>query len=107
MFGHGVSIPKSGGVANLLQLVSLFQGDAQRKVYESEYLDKGIRYGALKESLAQAIANELAPIQEKRATLEKDVDYVDSVIREGAQKARELAGKTVKEVRNAMGLGNI
>lgn len=105
--GHGVSIPKSGGVANLLQLVSLFQGDAQRKVYESEYLDKGIRYGALKESLAQAIANELAPIQEKRATLEKDVDYVDSVIREGAQKARELAGKTVKEVKNAMGLGNI
>ncbi len=103
--GKGDAVPKTGGVANILALVSLFMGNDARLEYESAYLSQGIRYGDLKKSLAEAIAKELAPIQERRIALEQDTDYVDDVIATGALKARENASKTVAETKMAMGLG--
>lgn len=106
--GQGKTVPKSGGVANLLQFVELFQGEKRRKEYESEYVGgSGIRYGDLKKELAEAIFKELQPIQTRRAQLELDVDYVDRMIREGERKARSVAEKTVAEVRKKMGLRQV
>ncbi len=102
--GQGDQVPTEGGVANLLQFVELFQGKRKRKEYENMYMSDGIRYGELKTELAEAIYTELEPIQEKRAELEKNPDYVEQVIQEGAQKAREVASATVKEVKEKMGL---
>jgi tryptophanyl-tRNA synthetase len=103
--GQGERLPSEGGVANLLKFVELFEGDKRREEYEQMYLGSGIRYGELKEELAEAIDKELQPIREKRIELEKNQDYVDQVIAEGAEKAREIAGETVKEVKSKMGLG--
>ena len=102
--GKGEIVPISGGVANLLTFVELFQGESKRKKYEELYVGEGIRYGDLKNELAEAIYAELKPIQEKRAELEKNPDYVRQVIDAGAKKAREIASKTLKEVKERMGL---
>lgn len=96
---------ESTGVGNLLQLVALFQGEDTRASYESAYQSEGIRYGDLKKDLAEAIFAQLQPLQEKRAELESQPDYVTQVIREGAQKAQEIAGHTVEELKSKMGLG--
>lgn len=96
---------ESSGVANLLTFVELFEGAEKRTYYEELYTSSGIRYGDLKKDLAQAIYKELQPIQEKRAQLEADTDYVDSVIQTGAARARAIAGETMQQVRKAMGLG--
>lgn len=103
--GQGEKVPTEGGVANLLTFVELFEGKEKRAEYEKQYVASGIRYGDLKGELAEAIYQELKPIQEKRAELEKDRGYVDRVIAEGAEKAREVASKTVAEVKAKMGLG--
>lgn len=102
--GQGDTVPTEGGVANLLTLVGLFQGDEIRKEYEVAYMGAGLRYKDLKESLAQAIFAELEPVQQRRAELEADTAYVDTVIAEGAAKAREIAQVTVLEVKQKMGL---
>jgi tryptophanyl-tRNA synthetase len=102
--GQGQAVPTTGGVANLLKFVELFQGGARRQAYEEMYTSAGIRYGDLKEELAQAIFAELKPIQERRKQLEADPNYVDKVIAEGAEKARAVASATVLEVRQKMGL---
>jgi len=102
--GQGDSIPTEGGVANLLTFVSLFQGEAKRKEYETLYTSSGIRYGDLKKSLAEAIYEELKPIQAKRAELEANPEYVEQVINDGAKKAREIARETIREVKQKMGL---
>lgn len=102
--GTGEKVPETGGVANLLTLVELFQGIEKRKEYEQAYTSSGIRYGDLKKDLAQAIYAELEPIQEKRKQLEADEGYVDSIIATGAQKARKIAEETLSEVRIAMGI---
>lgn len=102
--GKGEIVPTTGGVANLLKFVELFQGAEKRKEYEKMYLGDGIRYGDLKKELADAIYKELLPIQEKRKELEHKTSYVDEVIKSGAEKARKIAAETVLEVKEKMGL---
>ncbi|HVZ66803.1 MAG TPA: tryptophan--tRNA ligase [Patescibacteria group bacterium] len=94
----------SDGVGAILKFVELFQGSEKKKEYDTQYDNEGIRYGDLKNSLAEAIFRELEPIQKRRAELEADPEYVDKVIREGAEKAREVASATVREVKEKMGL---
>lgn len=103
--GKGDIVPKEGGVANLLKFVEIFEGVDKRKEYESLYIGSGIRYGDLKAELAGAIDKELAPIREKRKELESKPEYVDKVIKDGAEKARAIASVTVAEVKQKMGLG--
>lgn len=103
--GKGEKIPSEGGVAALLKFVELFQGKERVLEYEKAYTSSGIRYGDLKQELAQAIFEELKPLQEKRKELENNSEYVDKVIKEGAEKARAVAQQTIKEVKEKMGLG--
>lgn len=93
-----------GGVANLFEFVGLFQGQTKRDELENAYKTTGVRYGDIKAELSEAIFNELKPMQEKRRELEANSEYVDKVIREGAEKARAIARETIDEVRLKMGL---
>jgi len=102
--GKGKEIPAVGGVTNLLTLVELFQGKERREEYQKEYLSSGIKYSQLKQELAQAVYKELKPIQEKREKIKQDSEYLDRVIREGAEKARKIARQTLEEVKEKMGL---
>ena len=102
--GKGESVPTSGGVANLLTFVELFQGTDERGEYEKKYLGEGLRYKELKDSLAEAIFKDLEPIREKRQELEAKPEDVAEVIKDGAERARKLAQKTIDEVKEKMGL---
>lgn len=95
---------ESTGVASLLTFVELFQGKDQRQQYEDQYQSTGIRYGELKKDLAEAIHQDLKPIQKKRRDLEKNLDYVEQVIKKGTDQAREIAAKNLTEVKKKMGL---
>jgi len=102
--GKGEKVPEEGGVANLLTLVELFEGEDKRKNYELCYMNNGIKYKELKEELANAIYEELKPIQEERKIYENDPLLVEKIISEGAQKARKIAGQTLQEVKKKIGL---
>jgi len=102
--GRGDTVPKEGGVANLLTFVELFEGEEKRNKYEKDYIKDGIRYGDLKTELAEAIYEELKPIQEKRKEFENNPSKVDEIIKEGAQKASKIAKETIKEVKGKIGL---
>ncbi len=102
--GKGDQVPLKGGVANLLQFVELFEGKEKRTHYEKLYLSTGIRYKDMKEELAQSIYEDLRPMQEKRRELESDEATVDRVIKNGTERAREVANATLREVKEKMGL---
>jgi len=104
--GRGEKVPSTGGVANLLKMVELFQGEAKRQEAEAAYVNNGLRYGDLKASLAEAIFAELQPIQARRKELEKNPEYVEKVIADGAKKAREIAKATLTEVMEKVGLSD-
>jgi tryptophanyl-tRNA synthetase len=103
--GKGEQVPTEGGVANLLTMVELFQGTEAKAELEQAYLSTGIRYKDLKKNLAAAIYQELEPIQDKRRSIEADSKYVDDVIATGSERAQAIAGATLVEVKEALGLG--
>jgi len=82
---------ESHGVASLLQFVKLFEGEKKMSHYEALYQGEGIKYAQLKQDLAQAIYQDLEPMQIKRKELEAKPEYVDQVIAQGAAKARAIA----------------
>ena len=102
--GKGKIEDQSSGVQNLMTFVELFQGEERKNELNNLYESTGLRYGDVKAELAEAIYEALKPLQEKRRELEANPEYVDRVIREGAEKAHQVAMQTVAEVREKMGL---
>ncbi|OGK16447.1 tryptophan--tRNA ligase [Candidatus Roizmanbacteria bacterium RIFCSPHIGHO2_01_FULL_39_12b] len=72
--------------------------------FKKAYDDQTLKFVELKDALSDAIYKELKPIQTKRHEIESNIPYVDKVIKEGAEKARDIASKTVREVKEKMGL---
>lgn len=74
-----------------------------------EELKEKYRNGAVsdvevKKFLVEVLNNFLEPIRENRARFERDPELVDRILREGTQKARAEAQKTLAEVKKAMRL---
>ena len=102
--GHGKTIPKEGGVVSLFELVELFIGKKARQEYEKQYLSRGIKYFELKEKLAEAIYQELKPIQKRRKYYEEHSEEVDEILEEGRKYCAKIAKATLREAKKAMGL---
>jgi multiple sugar transport system substrate-binding protein len=59
---------------------------------------------ALKKLAATAVNDLLAPVRARRAEYERDLGYVRQVLRDGNERASEIAAVTLAEVRAAMGM---
>lgn len=94
-------LTKKKGVSNLLTVYSLFS-DKPIKEIEKDFQNKG--YGEFKKSLAGLLIEKLKPLRQKKQDLMKNPDYVNSVLENGAKKARKRAEKTMTRVREKMGL---
>ncbi|MBP5753455.1 MAG: tryptophan--tRNA ligase, partial [Treponema sp.] len=88
-------------VANLLMIISLCTGEEPEAKAPRRGEGGG---GMLKSQLTEALNETLRPIRAKRAELEKNPEYIRQVLTEGAEKAREIAVKTLDEVRTVMNM---
>jgi tryptophanyl-tRNA synthetase len=89
------------GISNLLSIYSIFSNQSIADL-EKQYEGKG--YGEFKGDLAQVVVQALEPIQEKYHTLMESAE-LDEILDHGAEKANQVAGRMVKKMENAMGLG--
>lgn len=89
------------GVKNLLNIISAIKGTSPEELVEY-YKDKG--YADLKHDVAETIVEELAPIQEKVKELIKNKSYLESIYKEGAQKASYVANKTLRKMQKKIGM---
>ena len=85
---------------NLMRLVST--ADTVEHFLES-FQQATIRYGDMKKQLAEDMIRFTAPLRERILELEADTDYLKKVAGMGAEKARESARKTIREVREIIG----
>lgn len=104
--GKGEMVPVEGSVANLFSLVELFEGSDKRKEYEQAYLGEGVRYEDLKRELAEAILQELKPIQERRQFYEERPELVKQILDDGRTYCSQIARETMRQVKVTMGLVN-
>lgn len=71
---------------------------------KEHYMRGGLGDMKIKRFLNDVLQEELKPIREKREELEKNPEYVYKVLEEGTKRAREVAGKTLKSVKKAIGI---
>lgn len=90
-------------IENLFSLMHVVSKEETIKHFDEQYTNCSIRYGDLKKQLAEDMVAFIAPLSEKIKELSSDNDYLRKVARMGAEKARESASKTIKEVREIIG----
>lgn len=96
--------PKSQSVENLFQLMRAVSAPETLAFFEDQYNNCQIRYGDMKKQLAVDITNCVAPIYERIMELRSDDEYIRKVVKRGAEKARESARKTIRDVREIIGI---
>ena len=72
--------------------------------YENRLRAGGLGYGDLKKGLFEHYWNHFAPYRAKRAELAANLDHVEQVLRDGAQRARAVADKVMARARKNCGL---
>ena len=72
--------------------------------FENRLRAGGLGYGDLKKALFEYYWNFFAPYRARRAELAADPGYVEKVLREGAERARVVAAKTMARARQNCGL---
>ena len=89
------------GVKNLLDILISIKGYSKDEVVEL-YKDKG--YADLKKDVADAVVEELAPIQERVNNLLKDKKALEEIYKLGAEKANYAAIKNLRKMQKKIGL---
>ena len=72
--------------------------------YEEKYNDCTIRYGDMKKQLAEDMIVFIKPLSEKIKAIAGDDAYLKKVMQQGKEKAHASASKTMKEVREIIGI---
>ena len=94
--------PHSDTIFALYRLVSTSeeQADMHRR-----YLSGSIDYQQAKIELLAKLSEFFASFKVKRQELERDLDTVEDILRDGARRAREEVNETLELVRDCIGLG--
>lgn len=88
------------GINNLITIYSCFTGKTAEEI-EKEFDGRG--YGDFKLAVGEACADALAPVQVRFKELMNDKAYLESVMKDGAEKAAHTAAKTMQKVRRKLG----
>jgi tryptophanyl-tRNA synthetase len=97
--------PKPDADQNLaIQLLKLVAPADISADFENRLRAGGLGYGDLKKALFEHYWNYFAPFRAKRAELAANLDYVNQVLVEGAQRARMVGGAVLQRARKASGL---
>lgn len=97
--------PKPDADKNIaVQLLKLVAPAEAAKEVEGKLRAGGFGYGDLKKALFEHYWNYFADARKKRAELGANLDYVESVLRAGADRARKVAVPVLRRARKASGL---
>lgn len=89
---------------NITKLYALFSTETEVEEMRQKFLAGNYGYGHGKNELFDKFMVYFTPFREKREQLEKNMDYVYAILKDGALKARSVASKKMEEVRSVAGL---
>lgn len=91
-------------IQNLFQLMSLVSDESTVHKFTEDFNKASIRYGDMKKQLAEDMVKFIKPIRQKANEIHNDENYLKKIIKEGAERSRESASRTIEAVRKAVGL---
>ena len=89
------------GLSNLMTIYSVLSG---KTISELEQAYEGKMYGHLKVDLSELVIQTLKPVREKYDDLMKNKDYLDGLLKSGAERAQVRARSTLDHVYKTVGL---
>ncbi len=89
------------GIMNLIDIYRCATGKSIKEI-EAEFDGRG--YGEFKLAVGETVADALEPVKSRFDELSRDKAYVDSIIKNNAQKAEYVANKTLRKVQKKVGL---
>lgn len=95
---------KPEAIQNLFTLMNVVSAKDTVQFFDDAYNNCTIRYGDMKKQLAEDMITFLNPIREKIEAIENDDAYLTKVMKMGKEKAHASSSKTVKEVREIIGI---
>jgi tryptophanyl-tRNA synthetase len=105
MDSRGLDEPKPDADRNIaVQLLKLIAPADVAQNLEARLRAGGFGYGDLKKALFEHYWNYFADARRKRAELAANLDYVNSVLRDGAERAGKVARGVLQRARKASGL---
>ncbi len=90
-------------IKNLFTIMEQVSAPDTLQYFKEKYASCEIRYGDLKKQLVEDVTKFTTPIRERINEIKSDESYLTKVAQMGAEKARESARKTIKEVREIIG----
>lgn len=101
-----VESPKNPDTCSVYALYKLFATPVQQASLADRYRAGGMGYGEAKQAVYEAALAYFAPARARRAELTANPAFVESVLQQGATKARAKGQEVLKRVRDACGLSH-
>lgn len=89
------------GISNLISIFSALTNLSYEDIEKRYY---GMGYAQFKKDVAQALVEELEPVQKKVKELIEDKHYLESIYKDSAVKANYMANKTLRKMQKKVGL---
>ena len=92
---------KKPGISNLLSIYAALDNIS---IDEAQRLFASSSYKEFKEAVGEKCVSVISPIQERYKEILNDKSYLESVMKQGAEKAEYLAYKMIRKVNKKIGL---
>jgi tryptophanyl-tRNA synthetase len=99
-----VEAAKDPATSTIFHIYSLFAGKEETEAMREAFQRGGTGYGDFKKQLFAKLWEYFEPMRKRREEILRDPDYIDTVLKRGALRANEEAGKVMARVRAAVGL---
>ncbi|MBN2337506.1 MAG: tryptophan--tRNA ligase [Acidobacteria bacterium] len=98
--------PKDPDKSMLYAILRLFCTEEERESWRDRFTSGGLGYREVKQAIFDLYMRRFEPMRARRRELDSQPEYIDEVLRSGAERARAIAAPLLREVRAAMGIPN-
>jgi tryptophanyl-tRNA synthetase len=98
--------PKDPEGCTLFEIYQAFATEKETQALRGRYAD-GIAWGEMKQFLFEYLNAHLAEPRQRYLALMADPGHIESVLKKGAEKARELSVPFLRDIREAVGIRNL
>lgn len=95
--------PKPEVIENLFTFLKVCSNEETYQYFDERWNDCTLRYGDLKKQIAEDVVKTISPIRERILDYQAQTELLDRMAKEGAERARDSAQNTMKEVRKIIG----
>jgi tryptophanyl-tRNA synthetase len=99
-----VEAVKNPDSCNVFTLFKLFSNEEEQANLAAKYRAGGMGYGEAKKTLLEKIDQYFAQARERRKQFAADPATVETILANGAKRAKQEAVKTMEKVRKAVGM---